>query len=102
METIWVSKWIERCLEKQKEFKNKFGHDQTIYFADRSPYSAVFYAKGPEGKLLVLVQAQLKQLHELAGITVITVYVKVDPEVLIASWSVSRESRIAKSLTSHH
>jgi thymidylate kinase len=88
-------------LQKQKEFKEKNGHDQTIFFADRSPFSAVFYAKGPEGKFFIifvyfffhllfllgkllepLIQAQLKQLHALAGITIITVYVKVEPEVL--------------------
>ena len=69
MESIWVSKWIERCLQKQQEVKEASGHDQTIFFADRSPFSAVFYAKGPEGKLLEpLISAQLKQLHELAGI----------------------------------
>lgn len=85
MESIWVSKWIERCLEKQKEAKLKHGTDQIIYFADRSPFSAVFYAKGPEGKLLEpLIQAQLKQLEELAGISIITVYVKVDPDLLYA------------------
>jgi hypothetical protein len=78
MENIWVAKWIERCLQKQKEVRERTGTDQTIFFADRSPYSAVFYARGPEGKLLEpLIQAQLKQLHELAGITIITVYVKV-------------------------
>ena len=85
MEAIWVAKWIERCLQKQKEVREKNGTDQTIFFADRSPFSAVFYARGPEGKLLEpLIQAQLKQLHELAGITIITVYVKVEPELL---WS---------------
>ncbi len=78
MEGIWVAKWIERCLQKQKEVRERTGTDQTIFFADRSPYSAVFYARGPEGKMLEpLIQAQLKQLHELAGITIITVYVKV-------------------------
>lgn len=82
MESIWVSKWIERCLEKQKEVKSKRGTDQTIFFADRSPFSAIFYAK-EGGKLLEpLIQAQIKQLHELAGIHIITVYVKVDDEVL--------------------
>lgn len=83
MESLWVAKWIERSLEKQREVKEANGTDQTIFFADRSPYSAVFYAKGPEGKLLEpLIQAQLKQLHELAGITIITVYVKVETELL--------------------
>jgi hypothetical protein len=83
MESIWVSKWIERCLEKQKEAKKNCGTDQIIYFADRSPFSAVFYAKGPEGKLLEpLIQAQIRQLEELAGITIITVYVKVEPNLL--------------------
>lgn len=85
MESIWVSKWIERCLQKQKDAKSKWGTDQVIYFADRSPLSAVFYAKGPEGKLLEpLIQAQIKQLAELAGITIITVYVKVNPDLLYA------------------
>jgi thymidylate kinase len=68
-----------------QEVQERDGTDQTIFFADRSPYSAVFYARGPEGKLLEpLIQAQLKQLKELAGITIITIYVKVDQEVL---WS---------------
>lgn len=85
MESIWVSKWIERCLEKQKECKDRNGTDQVIYFADRSPFSAVFYAKGPEGKLLEpLIRAQIRQLHELAGITIITVYIKVDPDLLFS------------------
>ncbi len=82
MENLWVAKWIERCLQKQKEVRQRDGTDQTIFFADRSPYSAIFYG-GPDGKLLEpLIQAQLKQLHQLAGITIITVYVKVDEAIL--------------------
>jgi hypothetical protein len=29
-----------------------------------------------------LIQAQIRQLHELAGITIITVYIKVDADLL--------------------
>eukprot|EP01104_Vermistella_antarctica_P017596 TRINITY_DN624_c4_g1_i1.p1 TRINITY_DN624_c4_g1~~TRINITY_DN624_c4_g1_i1.p1 ORF type:complete len:264 (+),score=76.17 TRINITY_DN624_c4_g1_i1:64-792(+) len=88
MESIWVSHWVSRILKKDMELKEeavKMGddsiHRNAIYIADRSPYSAAFYA--PKGHLLEpLIQEQLKDLKKLAGIEIYTVYLKVEGDLL--------------------
>ena len=46
METTWVCSWFARLLKKQAELKaSGCPDDEQIFFADRSPFSAVFYSK---------------------------------------------------------
>jgi len=81
METIWVSKWIERVLKKHKESSEE-GHLNDIYIADRSPYSAVFYAKKNGHLLEPLIKAQIEELESMVDIRIITVLVDVETEIL--------------------
>eukprot|EP00007_Cunea_sp_BSH-02190019_P001419 CAMPEP_0174245114 /NCGR_PEP_ID=MMETSP0417-20130205/37725_1 /TAXON_ID=242541 /ORGANISM="Mayorella sp, Strain BSH-02190019" /LENGTH=236 /DNA_ID=CAMNT_0015324867 /DNA_START=23 /DNA_END=733 /DNA_ORIENTATION=+ len=82
MESIWVSNWIQRLLQKQKDMGK--AASRTIFFADRSPYSAIFYAKQNGHLLHPLIKAQLAELKVLADVHIFTVYLKVDRELL---WS---------------
>ena len=43
METTWVCAWFERILRRAAEDKKKDQPDE-VFIADRSPFSAVFYA----------------------------------------------------------
>lgn len=79
MEFIWISQWITRALELRK---NNIDNDNsaTIYYADRSPFSALLYAS--RGSLL---ESSLKyMIAELAaaGIEIITCYISVTDDVL--------------------
>jgi thymidylate kinase len=81
MESMWVCQWFERLLKRKSVIETDHGAD-AIYFADRSPYSAVFYSRGGRGELLSpLIRAQIQELQEV-NIEVITVYVKVRKTVL--------------------
>eukprot|EP00163_Fabomonas_tropica_P015069 TRINITY_DN2747_c0_g1_i2.p2 TRINITY_DN2747_c0_g1~~TRINITY_DN2747_c0_g1_i2.p2 ORF type:complete len:168 (+),score=35.10 TRINITY_DN2747_c0_g1_i2:187-690(+) len=81
METQWLSHWFERLLRRNIELKetaNLTGDSrETIYIADRSPYSAEFYAKSGGSLLGPVIKAQLKELSEEADIHVFTVNIKV-------------------------
>lgn len=74
MELIWISHWFERALELKKTPNSK------VYFADRSPYSAVLYAE--YGLLFKPIIAQNILDLKRAGIDIINVYVEVDEDVL--------------------
>ena len=77
MESMWVSHWMQRLLEKKKSS----GNTHQIFFADRSPFSAVFYSK-KEGQLLEpLISAQIAELRE-CDIFIYSIYVEVGKEVL--------------------
>jgi len=80
MENIWVSHWIERLLLKQKELGE--AEKNTIFFADRSPFSAIFYSKKNGNLLEPLILEQLKELRESAGIYIYTVYLRVQDDLL--------------------
>ena len=83
METIWISAWVTRLLNIQKENKSagkSAGKSVNKYFADRSPFSAVIYAAS--GSLLEeTVRTILKEL-KAAGITIRTVYLNVSEKAL--------------------
>lgn len=56
-----------------------------MFIADRSPFSAVFYAANKTGSLLEpVIRAHMKEVREAAGIEVYTVYLEVERELL---WS---------------
>jgi len=78
MESIWVMRWVERILRIHKE---EPGAKDAIYFADRSPFSALFYARNG-GLMETTIKEQLKDLLEFANIQIITVYVRVEEELL--------------------
>jgi thymidylate kinase len=80
VENIWIARWFERVLNAHKEFLAS-KRPSIIYYADRSPYSPVFYTRSGGHILESLVSAQLEQLKE-HGIHVITVYIRLDSEVL--------------------
>jgi thymidylate kinase len=73
MELIWVSRWIERALELKKS-------SPAVYFADRSPYSALLYA---ENGLLMkpIIQQMLRDLKR-ANIVIVNILVTVPAEIL--------------------
>ena len=82
MESMWVCNWFERLLKKKQEIDEQSVGD-TIFFADRSPYSAVFYSRGDKGRLLApVIREQIRELRESANIEVITIYVQVARDVL--------------------
>jgi len=78
MESMWVMRWVERLLKIQLEQKPA---DDAVFFADRSPYSALFYAAN--GSFLEpSIRTQLRELLELAHIEIFVVYIQVDTSVL--------------------
>jgi thymidylate kinase len=76
METVWLANWMTRLL------RIKDSDDASeVYIADRSPYSAVYYA--PHGELLrPIIDAQVAELRDKAGIDIRTVHVRVAADVL--------------------
>tara|TARA_R110002153_G_scaffold273997_3_gene446444 strand:+ start:68233 stop:68742 length:510 start_codon:yes stop_codon:yes gene_type:complete len=75
METIWLANWFERILRLSKESPG-------VYYADRSPFSAVVYAE--EGDLLLQVIYAIKKELEVVGITIKTILIDLPKEKL---WS---------------
>ena len=80
METTWVCAWFQRILRKAAEGRAKGENDQ-VFIADRSPFSAVFYAAN--GHLLEqVIREQMKEVQAASNIEIHTIYVQVDAEVL--------------------
>ncbi len=77
MELIWICRWFERALELKK---SSIGTSSLVYFADRSPYSAILYAEW--GVLLKPIIAQNLIDLKRAGIDIINIYINVDEDVL--------------------
>lgn len=75
METAWMSHWFMRLIENQKEAERS-GEKERIFVADRSPFSAVFYAKHRGDLLEPLIRAQIEELAH-HGIKIFTVYIRV-------------------------
>ncbi|CAK4384445.1 unnamed protein product [Aphanomyces euteiches] len=77
METKWVCSWFDRVLS----LSQKPHADRHVYFADRSPFSAVFYAA--HGKLLEpIIRAQMEEITQFADIQFVTLHVTVERELL--------------------
>ena len=80
METTWVCAWFQRILRKAAEGRAK-GDDDQVFIADRSPFSAVFYAAN--GHLLEqVIREQMKEVQAASNIEIHTICVQVDAEVL--------------------
>eukprot|EP01027_Heterolobosea_sp_BB2_P006053 GEZU01009185.1.p1 GENE.GEZU01009185.1~~GEZU01009185.1.p1 ORF type:complete len:191 (-),score=26.79 GEZU01009185.1:59-631(-) len=81
MEAHWISCWFQRLLKLHYE-NSQSEKGSRIYIADRSPYSAVFYAQNGSGKLLEpIIRKQIEELRSI-GIEIYTVHLKVEKELL--------------------
>ncbi|KNC47245.1 uncharacterized protein AMSG_03674 [Thecamonas trahens ATCC 50062] len=77
MELAWVSAWFDRLLGMMEESPS-----EAVFFADRSPFSAVFYAAN--GELLEpVIQAAIEELRS-CDIHIMTVHIETEPETLWA------------------
>lgn len=82
-----MSKWFERLLQIQKAYddknKDKAELEEPVFIADRSPFSAIFYAKDNKGHLLEDIMEQtIKELRAAANIRIYTVHIAVDKDIL--------------------
>lgn len=85
MELIWICRWFERALELKKNSAPQndtlpSNQSTPVYFADRSPYSAILYAEW--GVLLKPIIAQNLIDLKRAGIDIVNIYINVDENVL--------------------
>ncbi|OQR93318.1 hypothetical protein ACHHYP_02667 [Achlya hypogyna] len=79
METKWVCAWFDRVLSLARHDRSK----NQVFFADRSPFSAVFYSAN--GHLLdPIIRAQMQEVSEFANVQFLTIHVNVEKELL---WS---------------
>ncbi|CAK9051835.1 Uncharacterized protein SCF082_LOCUS28424, partial [Durusdinium trenchii] len=82
METTWICSWFERLLKRAKKITDAGkSHKETVFIADRSPYSAVFYC-GHGDLLKPVIDQQMSEVQQHAGIHIFTVHVHVQNEVL--------------------
>jgi thymidylate kinase len=83
MELLWVAKWIERILSIRENNIESSGQDRKLIYADRSPFSALFYA--PNGDLMrEVIKKAIENMLQEADIEIKTVYIRVTPDIL---WS---------------
>ncbi|ETW04647.1 hypothetical protein H310_03832 [Aphanomyces invadans] len=77
METKWVCSWFDRVLQ----LSQKPHAERQVYFADRSPFSAVFYAA--HGNLLEpVIRSQMDEVSKFAEIEFVTLHINVERELL--------------------
>jgi thymidylate kinase len=100
MELLWVAKWIERILTireaaaqpgtvvqpnemvaRAEETVQPNGMAAQLIYADRSPFSALFYA--PDGDLMrEVIKKAIENMLQEANIEIKTIYIRVDSEIL--------------------
>ncbi|KAL0589942.1 hypothetical protein ABG067_001908 [Albugo candida] len=81
METYWVCNWFQSILRLENRLCLASARKNHTVFVDRSPYSAVFYAR--KGHLLQpLIQEQMQEIQNLRRIQFYTVHITVNPELL--------------------
>ncbi|KAJ5077464.1 thymidylate kinase [Anaeramoeba ignava] len=84
MEVAWISSWFQSVLKMAHSMKDNLQEKpslEKIFIADRSPYSAVYYASS--GYLLKeLIKTQIAEIQELSNVNIFTVYIKVEKELL--------------------
>ena len=57
--------WFARLLKKQAELKaSGCADDEQIFFADRSPFSAVFYSRRAGHLLTPLIKEQIEEVRK--------------------------------------
>mmetsp|Transcript_10020 Transcript_10020/g.14751 ORF Transcript_10020/g.14751 Transcript_10020/m.14751 type:complete len:261 (+) Transcript_10020:47-829(+) len=97
MEMTWITTWFQRLLkikhEADEESKRTNKYKEIVLIADRSPFSAIFYARGGKGNLFdSCIRESMKDL-ETEQIEILTVKIHVEKKKLM--------SRIAKRLKKH-
>jgi len=82
MEFLWIASWFRRLLKIQHEDPAKA--EDRILFADRSPFSAIYYSKCAPKEAAHLEGVIRGMISELTqhGIFVHTICVTVEPELL--------------------
>ncbi|TMW65416.1 hypothetical protein Poli38472_008058 [Pythium oligandrum] len=83
METSWVCSWFERVLRLASRVRldKTMQNRPHVYIADRSPFSAVFYAR--TGRLLEpVIRAQQEEVEQAKNVQFYTVNINVEPELL--------------------
>lgn len=83
MEVVWVSNWFMRLLKLKHDLEIEGKTTNTIFFADRSPYSAVFYSKSSYSNHLEgVIRGQIEELSRMANIHVVTVRLSADRDII--------------------
>lgn len=78
MEFGWVWNWFDRLMKIRAKYRNK----DMVVIADRSPYSAVFYAHDDNGfKMQDAISHMIEEVKKI-DIDIYTVMVHVDKETL--------------------
>ena len=81
-EVTWVSNWFQRLVKKYRELQERgVNPDTAVFFADRSPFSAVLYSKSCGSLLIPVIRGMIDDLREI-GIVITTVQVNVERELL--------------------
>lgn len=81
VELLWVARWVERVLAIARNCAGGSADaPPLVYFADRSPYSAMLYA--PNGVLFKPVIYEMMRDLAAAGVVVTNILVNVAPETL--------------------
>lgn len=76
MEMQWINNWFQKVLEIASSHKS-----DTIIFADRSPFSAIYYSN--HGHVFHdMIRCQIDELYSLANIDIRTVHIQVDQNIL--------------------
>ena len=82
IESFWVTGWFRRLLEMQQRLGGRDACADSVFIADRSPYSASFYARATLGPVLhTLAEGMIAELRS-CGIHVHTVHVRVRDDLL--------------------
>ncbi|GKT27431.1 hypothetical protein ADUPG1_000039 [Aduncisulcus paluster] len=80
MEFVWVAHWFTRILRLHTECPPS-KRDSMVYIADRSPYSACFYARTGGELLGPVIQKQIKELTS-NGIYIFAALLNVEKKLL--------------------
>eukprot|EP00768_Dysnectes_brevis_P003200 gnl/Dysnectes_brevis/2296_a2702_1614.p1 GENE.gnl/Dysnectes_brevis/2296_a2702_1614~~gnl/Dysnectes_brevis/2296_a2702_1614.p1 ORF type:complete len:204 (-),score=44.04 gnl/Dysnectes_brevis/2296_a2702_1614:64-675(-) len=84
MEMTWISLWFTRLLRIKEQCQDP---ESAIFFADRSPFSAIYYSKTDQTTrqhIEFIIRSQIEELKASAGIEITTVLLTVPPSTL---WS---------------
>jgi thymidylate kinase len=81
METTWVCAWFRRILEKAAAL-SPAERSRAVFVADRSPFSAVFYSRRSGTLLEPVIREHICEVAEEAGVHIVTLHLKVEPELL--------------------
>lgn len=81
METAWVCGWFQRLMDSILARRKTNQAGPALLVADRSPASAMFYARSHGTLLAPLIQRYIEELHDV-GVHVLVAHVTVEKEAL--------------------